>query len=70
MLVVALVVALPLGRLGELLQLPQRLMNLSPYTHVPQVPVSAMTWTPMVASTLAAGFMAVGVVGFRRRDAG
>ena len=38
----ALVVALLLGQLGELLQLPQWLMDVSPYTHVPQVPVADM----------------------------
>jgi len=65
----ALVAALLLGQLGQLLQLPQWLMNLSPYTHVPQVPVVAMNWTPMIVLTLvAAAFMAVGVVGVRRRD--
>jgi ABC-2 type transport system permease protein len=64
-----LVAALLLGQLGQLLQLPQWLMNLSPYTHVPQVPVVAMNWTPMIVLTLvAAAFMAVGVVGVRRRD--
>ncbi|HEY5879966.1 MAG TPA: hypothetical protein VIU11_13725, partial [Nakamurella sp.] len=58
-----------LGQLGELLQLPQWIMNLSPYSHVPQVPVAAMDWTPMVVLTLvAAALMAIGVVGFRRRD--
>ncbi|HEY5879367.1 MAG TPA: ABC transporter permease, partial [Nakamurella sp.] len=49
-----LVVALLLGQLGELLQLPQWIMNLSPYSHVPQVPVAAMDWTPMVVLTLVA----------------
>jgi ABC-2 type transport system permease protein len=64
-----LVAALLLGQLGQLLQLPQWLMNLSPYTHVPQVPVVAMNWTPMIVLTLvAAAFMAVGVVGVRHRD--
>lgn len=66
-----LVAALLLGQLGELLQLPQWLMDLSPYTHVPQVPVVPMSWTPMVLLTLvAAAFMAAGVAGFRRRDVG
>jgi ABC-2 type transport system permease protein len=64
-----LVAALLLGQLGELLRLPQWVMDLSPYTHVPQVPVAAMNWTPMVLLTaVAAAFIAAGVVGFRRRD--
>jgi ABC-2 type transport system permease protein len=64
-----LVAALLLGQLGELLRLPQWVMDLSPYTHVPQGPVAAMNWTPMVLLTaVAAAFIAAGVVGFRRRD--
>lgn len=66
-----LAVALLLGQLGELLQLPAWLMDLSPYTHVPTVPVAAMNWTPVVVLTLvAAGLMVAGVAGFRRRDVG
>ncbi len=64
-----LVAALLLGQLGELLQLPRWLMDLSPYSHVPQVPVAPMDWTPMVLLTLvAAAFVVAGVLGFRRRD--
>ncbi len=64
-----LVGALLLGQLGELLLLPQWLMDLSPYTHLPQVPIAEMSWPPMIALTLvAAGFMVVGIAGFRRRD--
>ena len=44
----ALVVALLLGQLGQLLQLPQWLMDLSPYTHIPQVPTAEMRWTPVI----------------------
>ena len=36
----ALVVALLLGQLGQLLQLPQWLMDVSPYTHMPLVPIA------------------------------
>ena len=42
----ALVVALLLGQLGQLLQLPQWLMDLSPYTHIPTVPTQDVRWTP------------------------
>lgn len=65
----ALVAALLLGQLGQLLQLPQWVMDLSPYTHVPQVPVAALSWTPIVLLTVvAAAFIAAGVAGFARRD--
>lgn len=65
----ALLVALLLGQLGELLQLPRWVMNISPYTHVPQVPVVAVSWPPLLALTLVAGVLiAAGVAGFARRD--
>lgn len=65
----ALVVALLLGQLGELLQLPRWVMDVSPYTHVPQVPVAELSWSPLIGLTLvAAALVAAGVVGFARRD--
>ncbi|WP_395726420.1 ABC transporter permease [Nakamurella sp.] len=65
----ALVVALLLGQLGELLQLPRWVMDASPYTHVPQVPVVELSWAPMIGLTVVAvAFMAAGIVGFTRRD--
>ena len=65
----ALVVALLLGQLGELLQLPRWVMDVSPFTHVPQVPVAELSWPPLIALTLvAAALMAAGVAGFTRRD--
>ena len=66
---VALLIALLLGQLGQLLQLPPWLMDLSPYTHIPTVPTADMRWTPVIVLTLiAAGLIAVGIAGFRRRD--
>jgi ABC-2 type transport system permease protein len=58
-----------LGQIGGLLDLPQAVLNLSPYTHVPQVPAVAVDWTPLVlltASGLALG--AIGFAAFRHRD--
>ena len=61
--------ALLLGQLGVLLQLPQWVMDISPYTHIPQVPTADMRWTPMIVLTaIAAVLIAAGVAGFRRRD--
>jgi ABC-2 type transport system permease protein len=55
--------------LGSLLNLPGWLMNLSPYQHVPRLPASGFTATPLIVLTLiAAGLLTVGFAGFRRRD--
>ena len=54
----ALVLALLLGQLGQLLQLPQWLMDVSPYTHMPLVPAQDVRWTPLIVLTaVAAGLI-------------
>jgi ABC-2 type transport system permease protein len=63
--------ALLLGQLGPVLQLPRAVMNVSPYSHIPQLPAAAVSWTPLVVLVLIAGVLvAIGVAGFRRRDMG
>jgi ABC-2 type transport system permease protein len=59
------------GYLGGLLELPAWLMDLSPLTHVPQVPAEELTAGPLVVLSLTAlvGVVA-GLAGFRRRDIG
>jgi ABC-2 type transport system permease protein len=58
-----------LAQLGQILQLPGWLMNLSPFTHIPQMPVEPFSATPVVAlSAVAAGMVAAGIAGFARRD--
>ena len=54
-LITVMVLALLLGQLGELLQLPQWLMDLSPYSHVPSFPTQDVSWPPLIALTLVAG---------------
>jgi ABC-2 type transport system permease protein len=55
--------------LGGLLNLPGWMMNLSPYQHVPRMPAAEFTVTPLIILTLiAAGLLAIGFAGFRRRD--
>lgn len=55
--------------LGGLLGLPGWMLDLSPYSHVPQMPAADFTAAPLVVLTLlAAGLVAAGLVGFRRRD--
>lgn len=68
---VVLVVVLLLGELGTLLQLDPHLMDISPFTHVPKLPGSALTLTPLLWLTIvAAAFTTIGLAGFRRRDVG
>jgi ABC-2 type transport system permease protein len=44
-------------------------LNLSPFTHVPQLPAGDLTWAPLLWLTaVAAALVAVGMVGARRRD--
>jgi ABC-2 type transport system permease protein len=63
------VACLLLGQIGGLLDLPQAALNVSPYTHVPQVPAASMVWTPIVAlSATALVLGAAGFAAFRRRD--
>jgi ABC-2 type transport system permease protein len=67
----ALVVFLLLGQLGPVLQLDQWALNLSPFTHAPQVPADELTAAPIVALLAVGGALVLaGFVGFRRRDVG
>jgi ABC-2 type transport system permease protein len=57
--------------LGVLLDIPQWLLNLSPFEHVPGAPAETITATPLLMLTaVAVGLGALGLVGFRRRDFG
>jgi ABC-2 type transport system permease protein len=57
------------GQFGELLELPQAVVNLSPFTHVPAVPAESLAVVPIVVLLAIAGaFVGIGVRGFRRRD--
>jgi ABC-2 type transport system permease protein len=64
-----LAVCIVLGWVGELLQLPQPVLDLSPFGHIPAVPAEDVTAMPVIAlTTLAVMLALVGVVSFRRRD--
>jgi ABC-2 type transport system permease protein len=55
--------------LGPLLSLPDWLLDLSPYEHVPLLPAADLTVGPLLALTaVAVALTAAGVVGLRRRD--
>ncbi|MGK2950749.1 MAG: ABC transporter permease [Acidimicrobiales bacterium] len=65
----ALGVCLVVGLFGELLQLPGALRSVSPFHHLPLVPVEPVAATPLVLLlAVAAGLAAVGHRGLRRRD--
>jgi ABC-2 type transport system permease protein len=58
-----------LGMLGGLLDLPQAVLDLSPFTHTPAAPSVAVTAAPLVIlAAVAAALIAVGVGSFDRRD--
>jgi ABC-2 type transport system permease protein len=58
-----------LQQLGPLLELPQLVLDLSPFTHVPAAPAAEITALPLVALlAVAAALVALGFAGFRRRD--
>jgi len=55
--------------LGPLLGLPEWVMDVSPFTHVPLLPAASVDVVPLLVLTaVAAALVAVGLVGLRRRD--
>ena len=64
-----LVAFVTLGQIGELLQLPARVLDLSPFNHVPSMPVEDFAATPELVLTLLAVVLAVGAwARYRSRD--
>ncbi|MEV4844131.1 ABC transporter permease [Micromonospora matsumotoense] len=64
-----LAVVVLLGQLGAVLELSQWLLDLSPFTHTPQVLRVGWSATPLLALTALAGVLcAAGFASFRRRD--
>ncbi|GGR83823.1 ABC transporter membrane-spanning protein [Streptomyces aureoverticillatus] len=61
--------ALLIGWIGPALDVPQPVMNLSPFSHLPKLPGSDMTWSPVLLLTgLAVVCTVAGLAGLRRRD--
>ncbi len=61
--------ALVVGQFGEVLQLDQWALNLSPFTHIPALPAADFSALPLVVLLVVAAVpAAVGIAGFRRRD--
>jgi ABC-2 type transport system permease protein len=65
------VVFATLGQIGELLGLPQWVLDLSPYSHAPRMPHADFAATPaLVLSAIAAALLAVSWLRYRSRDIG
>ena len=66
-----LAVCFVIGMLGQLLDLPESVQDVSPFQHVPQLPAHDLTILPLlVLSAVAAGLTAAGLAGLRSRDIG
>jgi len=64
-----LVVFLLIRIIGQILQLGQTVLDLSPFIAVPKLPGTAMTWTPIGwLCLIAAALTAAGLAALRRRD--
>lgn len=60
-----------LALFGAVLDLPQWVLDLSPFTHVPQVPAADVDWLPLgVMSLLGVALIGAGLLGLERRDVG
>ncbi|WP_229398803.1 ABC transporter permease [Micromonospora okii] len=65
----ALAACLLLGQLGSVLELSQWLLDLSPFTHTPQLLGATVDPLPLLALTAtSAALLALGLATFRRRD--
>ena len=64
-----LIAFVTLGQVGELLQLPERVIDLSPFKHVPTMPVEDFAPGPELALTVLAVVLAAGAwLRYRSRD--
>ncbi|KAA1424815.1 ABC transporter permease [Mumia zhuanghuii] len=66
---VAIVFAAVVMFFGPLLQFPDWVTNVSPFSHLAMVPLEDLSWPPIMWLTaVAVALLAAGYVGFRRRD--
>ncbi len=60
-----------IGWLGGLLDPPEWMVQISPFSHVPGVPAESLTASSMIGLTaVAVALLAAGLAGYRRRDVG
>jgi ABC-2 type transport system permease protein len=65
----AVTASLILGQFGALFELPQAVLNVSPFSHVPPAPAEAARALPLlVLLAIALALTLVGFLGWRRRD--
>lgn len=58
-----------MAQFGQILKLPQTVLDISPFTHIPAVPLETITWRPIVSLTaIALGLAVVGFASLRNRD--
>ncbi|MFJ4329665.1 MULTISPECIES: ABC transporter permease [unclassified Streptomyces] len=58
-----------LGWVGPALDVPQTVLDVSPYGHLPKLPGGEMSWPPVLVLVLiAAALVGTGLAGLRRRD--
>jgi ABC-2 type transport system permease protein len=63
--------AVAIGLFAPVLDVPQVVLDLSPFSHIPKLPGADVTALPLAALTAAGGIaLAMGLGGFRRRDIG
>ncbi|WP_067469169.1 ABC transporter permease [Actinomadura macra] len=64
-----LTVCVMLGQVGPVLNLPQAVLDVSPFTHTPKLPGGGFSALPLLSLTaLALALAAAGLLAFRRRD--
>ena len=55
--------------LGTLANLPEWVLHLSPFGHIPRLPLEEQNWIPLaILTAIAAVLIALGFVGYRKRD--
>ncbi|MEZ5309496.1 MAG: hypothetical protein R2735_02670 [Microthrixaceae bacterium] len=60
-----------LGQVGEMLNLPRPVVNISPFAHVPKMPQESFRPLPaLILSALGIGIVAVAWLRYRSRDIG
>jgi ABC-2 type transport system permease protein len=58
-----------IGWIGPALDLPETVLDLSPFGHLPKLPGGEMAWTPvLVLTAIAAALVTGGLAALRRRD--